>query len=164
MCTLYIHMKLSIAARLHMLRTHMAAWKSSCTVSLLYSSILHLTLPPLSLLEVMNATLPPTPSWTHCREWFPLLRPHNAGWILWPTTPRWHISKSLTVTSDDGSRGNRHQSDGSHIICLMSGSRVDCLTAKWPAGCFSETLEKQQRCIQVLIWITYPISSLTTFC
>lgn len=30
---------------------------------------------------------------------------HNGGWILWPTTPTWHIYKSLTVTSDNRWRG-----------------------------------------------------------
>lgn len=32
---------------------------------------------------------------------------HNGGWILWPTTPTWHIHKSLTVTLDNRWRVNQ---------------------------------------------------------
>lgn len=55
-CTLYIHMKLSIVARLHVLHAH------GCVSEQLHSVLSSASLSSalLLLLEVVNATLPPT--------------------------------------------------------------------------------------------------------
>lgn len=75
---------------------HLAVCMSSCTASVLCLCILRITLWWLWTLPRHPLFALTTLSWMVCS-----VAAHNAGWILWPTTPTWHIHKTLRVTSDN---------------------------------------------------------------
>lgn len=136
-CVVYIPLTVSLHTRTCCM--HKAVCTSSCTVRVLWLSILHLAPTPLSSQVVVNATLPPTLLLTGV--WMvSSVTEDNEGRILWPTTPMWHIPKSPVVASDNRWRENGKQGSGWCIYTSsMLGSLVNSLMVnRYTACCCSD--------------------------
>lgn len=113
---------------------HKAVSTSSCTLRVL----MHIAPTPLSSLAVVNATLPPTLLLLLTGVCMvSSVTQDNEGWILWLTTPMWHIPKSPLVASDNRWRENGKQGSGWCIYTSsMLGPLVDSLMVNRYTVCY----------------------------